>query len=148
MQNLANHGVVEGRLAADPTIFNNKDGSRKVSVTLFVRDNFSRKDGSRGSQRIQLERFIPKGSDLGIYSLLKQGAKVAFGFHLESDTYESNGRTQYVQKAIIDVAEFRETRAEAQQREANKAAGAAAAQATPANQSTDDDVSTIFEDID
>lgn len=126
-QNLRNHGVIEGRLTRDVAVFKNSDGSHKVRIRVAVDDNWTNKDGERGTQYIDLEQFVPASRGLGAFEHMGSGDHVGFAVHLESDNYpdKSTGETVYVQKAVIDGTDFKEPRSVTQARRQSKQAGAA-----------------------
>ncbi len=124
--NMANFGIMEGRLTRDVNIFNNKDGSKKVLVNLAVQDNFkSGENKDYNSQFPQLEHFLNKDSKLKIYDKIKKGDLVEVRYSVRTPHYKKDdGTTEYQLKlAIEDIR----VKAYAQaNREANAAADAAA----------------------
>ncbi|GHU75946.1 hypothetical protein FACS1894188_07730 [Clostridia bacterium] len=87
--NLRNTGTAEGRLVSDPVHFPNNDGSVKVKLSLAVNDNFKKADGDQSVQIISFEAFIPKeaGGNLGPYTNLQTGDKIAVGYSVRSNNY-------------------------------------------------------------
>ena len=124
--NIRNFGVAEGRLTRDPYIVENKDGSKKVMLTVAAQNDFKNKDGKRDSQFISLEGFIPAGKDTGVYTLLHKGDMVGLGYTVRTNNYtDKKGGTVYSQVLFIQTVDLRETKAAA----AAHAAGSAAAPA-------------------
>lgn len=124
--NIRNFGVAEGRLTRDPYIVENKDGSKKVMLTVAAQNDFKNKDGKRDSQFISLEGFIPAGKDTGVYTLLHKGDMVGLGYTVRTNNYtDKKGETVYSQVLFIQTVDLRETKAAA----AAHAAGSAAAPA-------------------
>lgn len=126
--NLSNFAVLKGRLTKDIVSFLNKDGSRKVLVTIAVDNNWVNKaDGKRGTQFINLEAFLPANvQGLGAYEHMHSGDLVSFGAHVESDQYKGkDGQTVYAQKIVIDQVQFEEPRSVTQARLAQRVANAA-----------------------
>lgn len=64
MTNPANTASFIGRLAADPVLFPNEDGSKKVAFSLYVDNNFRNRDGSVSSNKIPLEAFLGQDVDV------------------------------------------------------------------------------------
>lgn len=131
--NQNNFGILNGRLTKDPVSFENKDGSKKVLVTVAVDNNYTSRDGKRHSQFISAEAFVPATVEgLGVFEHVAKGDMVGLMTHLESDQYTKDGQTVYSQKVVIDGVDFKESRATTQARlaqravEANEAASAGA----------------------
>lgn len=124
--NIRNFGVAEGRLTRDPYIVENRDGSKKVMLTVAAQNDFKNKDGKRDSAFISLEGFIPAGKDTGVYTLLHKGDMVGLGYTVRTNNYtDKNGEMVYSQVLFIQTVDLRETKAAA----AAHAAGSAAAPA-------------------
>lgn len=91
-----------GNLANDAVIFENSDGSKKVKMTIFVPQGFI-KDGKRGDQPINVERFISKNSSTKLIPYLVKGAHLGIEAHLEASRYINKaGEVVYDQKVIVD----------------------------------------------
>ena len=126
--NIRNFGVAEGRLTRDPYIVENRDGSKKVMLTVAAQNDFKNKDGKRDSQFISLEGFIPAGKDAGVYTLLHKGDMVGLGYTVRTNNYtDKNGETVYSQVLFIQTVDLRETKAAAAAHAAGSAAAPAAA---------------------
>lgn len=97
MSNPANNGNAIGRLAADPVVFPNKDGSKTVKVTIYADNNYTNKStGKVESEKISLEKYIPAGYSLGAYEHMHSGDQVAFSYSLRNNEYtDSNGQRVY-----------------------------------------------------
>ena len=122
MKNLTNFGLVEGRLTRDVTVFSNSDGSRKVLLTLAVKDPWAGKDGARNAQFVNLQGFVSaekaeKG--LGPYAFMHKGDLVCFEYSVRSLQYERDGRMVYDQILQIETVAFKERKAVTEAR-ANK----------------------------
>lgn len=63
MTNPANTASFIGRLAADPVLFANNDGSKKVAFSIYADNNFRDRDGNVSSNLIPLESFLGKDVD-------------------------------------------------------------------------------------
>lgn len=127
MFNIDNYGVTSGRLVSDPQIYDNADGSRKVRITIAAANNYKNRDGSRSSQFLPLEDFIPsrrarKGN--GVYDLMHQGDKVTVQYTVRNNNYtRDNGEQIYNIVLHIDSVRLDETKAITEARQAAKAAG-------------------------
>lgn len=121
--NVNNFAVTRGRLAADPRFFENSDGSRTVRFTVMAPQNYTRRDGSRGSDVVSVERFIPADRDNGVFDMIHQGDKVTVMHHATTDVYtDESGVTHYVQKNIVDDVNFEESQAVTSKRLAKRVA--------------------------
>lgn len=139
-QNLNNNGVIAGRLAADPRILTNSDGSRKIFATVYADNNWKGKDGKRGSERIGVEAFVNKKfTTNGAFDHMVKGDEVAFGYHLEMDEYTKNGETVYQLKVVVDTVDLRSTKAESEKRRAEQAAREAIAANQAGSAATEQD---------
>lgn len=58
MSNPLNHGHITGRLAKDPKVFNNDDGSKKVLFTIMVDRNYKNGAGEREADAVPVEAFV------------------------------------------------------------------------------------------
>ena len=130
MLNMSNFGMCEGRITKKPVMMANKDGSKKVFVTLAVQDNFaSGSDKEIKTQFINLEGFVPKDRKASVYEKLEVGDKVAIQYRVETPSYEKDGQTIYKTALVIENIQFKESMAEKTARQARHAADAAAADA-------------------
>lgn len=130
MLNMSNYGVAEGRITKAPVVMDNKDGSKKVFVTLAVQDNFaSGADKERKTQFINLEGFVPKDRKSSVYDKLETGDKVAIQYRVETPSYAKDGQNVYKTALVIESVQFKESKAEKTARQARHAADAAAADA-------------------
>lgn len=130
MLNMSNFGMCEGRITKKPVMMDNKDGSKKVFVTLAVQDNFaSGTDKERKTQFINLEGFVPKDRKSSVYEKLEVGDKVAIQYRVETPSYEKDGEKIYKTALVIENVQFKESMAEKTARQARHAADAAAADA-------------------
>lgn len=109
--NMRNFGIAEGRLVRDLAIFENSDGSRKVKMTLAVKDNFeSGFDRSKQSQFIELEAYIKPGHQRSVYDLIHKGDFIGVQYAVRSNTYEKNGETVYNQVLLINSVDLKESK--------------------------------------
>lgn len=106
MSNIANNVTTIGHLTSDPVFFQNKDGSRRVRLTVAARNNFTSRDGKVKSQFVSLTKLLPADRGNGAFDYIHEGDLVGFGSHVESDSYQKNGETIYVQTLEIDTVDL------------------------------------------
>lgn len=104
MANVRNFGVMLGRLVADPMVFDNANGSKKVRFTVAVRDNF-KTQGEYKSQFIPVEAFIPAGKGLGIYEYTKKGSLVDLEYSVRTSIQEKDGEKRYFTNLVVQSVE-------------------------------------------
>ena len=128
MINMRNCGFAEGRLVRDPVAFENKDGSRKIKLTVAVADNYRSKDGSgksvKNSQYIQFDAFVPAGKAAGktVYDLMHKGDMIGIQYSVQTQAYAgADGETVYAQILKVETVDLKETRAATSARQAKKA---------------------------
>ncbi len=126
MFNLENFGITTGRLTADPQIYDNADGSKKVRITVAAPNAYKNRDGGRGTQFIPLESFIPAERAVngdGVFGMLHQGDKVTAQYSVRNNNYaRADGERVYGIVLQIDAIRFGETRAVVSARQQAKAA--------------------------
>ncbi|KIA74380.1 hypothetical protein ANMWB30_09530 [Arthrobacter sp. MWB30] len=142
MSNPLNNVNLVGRLAADPKVFPNSDGSKKVLVTIYTDRNYRNAAGETISDQIPVEAFISKDvNGLGPYDHVHAGDQVAIQAQLELVPYIAKGTNEKVYPAVKVVAntiQFLESRTVTQGRLAKRvltaeaAVAGNAAQAAPA----------------
>lgn len=137
MSNPLNTGTLVGRLARDPKIWENKDGSKKVAFTVYADRNYTNSAGQRDSDDIDVEAFISaRVEGVGPYANIHQGDLVALSYTLRKDRFEKDGQMRYELKVEVQNITFMEPRSvtqarlEARQNKASAGAGAAAADGT------------------
>ncbi|AUI01343.1 single-stranded DNA-binding protein [Corynebacterium glutamicum] len=138
--NPSNNFNVIGRLAADPKIFTNPDGSRNIQIAVYSTNNFANRNGVYEDSIVPLTQFYSASKEgNGIYSYLKEGDQVAVNGYIHQDQFtdKSTGAKRYELNLSIDSIQPLETKSAADARrarkqvvEANKAQ--AAAQQAPA----------------
>lgn len=111
MANLNNEGKVLGRLTRDVKAFDNKDGSKKVLLTVAVRDSF-KTQGEYKTQFINLQGFVRKevNFDKSVYAYMHKGDLVHIGYEVRSNNYEKNGEMVYDQILFINQVSLEETK--------------------------------------
>lgn len=137
--NPRNNGTAIGRLASDPRLFENKDGSRTVRLTVLVDQDFTDRNGERGTDAVPVERFIPADRGNGVFDMVHQGDLVQVSYRTTTDSYiDRNGERRYVTKLIVADVQMLESRRVTTERLAKRAAqqdaqnrAAQAAQADP-----------------
>lgn len=89
MLNVENFGIANGILLADPVILNNKDGSRKVLMTVICSDMTRDENGNRTCQHIPVQGFIPKSyKGIGPYEYLHRGEEVHVEYTIKANPYQ------------------------------------------------------------
>jgi len=115
-----NHGTATGRLAADPRVFVNADGSKKVMFTLMVDRQFRhRETGERLSDAIPLEAWVAATTEgTGPFGYLGKGDQVTVSYAVRTSTYadKTTGEIQYGLALTVTDLQFLESRATSQQR--------------------------------
>lgn len=122
--NPKNFAVIKGRLASDPRFFTNKDGSRTVRFTVLADQNFTKRNGERGTDAVSVERFIPNDRGNGVFDMIHQGDLVTVMHHPTTDVYTDpdTGETHYIPKNIVDDVQMDEKREVTTARLARRAA--------------------------
>ncbi|MBT8163208.1 MULTISPECIES: single-stranded DNA-binding protein [Arthrobacter] len=123
MSNPRNNGTLLGRLANDPKIFPNQDGSAKVMFTVYTDRNFKNGNGEVVSDALPVERFISKTTDFQAtpYARIHKGDLVALQTALRANVYEKNGETVYDDiKIVVEELTFLESRLVTQNRLAKR----------------------------
>lgn len=129
MTNPANNVSTIGRLASDPKVFENQDGSKKVLFTVYADRNYTDRNGKRGSDALPFEAFVPaKVSGIGPYANVHKGDLVAVSSVLRMDNYtdEATGRKVFKLKIISEDIKFLESKAATTQRLSDRLAEAQA----------------------
>lgn len=127
MSNASNMGTLVGRLARDPHVFDNSDGSKKVVFTVYAERNYTTAGGERPADAIPVEAFVSKTvNGLGPYAHIHQGDLVALQTTLQANAYEKNGQKVYETKVVVEDIKFLESRATTQGRLAQRMAAAGA----------------------
>lgn len=123
MSNAANNGTIIGRLAADPRVFSNADGSKKVLFTLYADRAYKTRDGKTISDQISVEAFVNnKVEGTGPYTNVHKGDLVALSTHIEQIPYQGqSGETVYpAPKIAVDNVTYLEGRTTTQTRLAKR----------------------------
>lgn len=102
--------ITAARLAADPKVFVNSDGSKSVHLTVYVDRPYRAQDGTRPSDRIQLETFLRAETpfEKTPFGFMHTGDKVALEYELRSSTYadKTTGEIKYSQVCYITDVEL------------------------------------------
>lgn len=103
--NLNNFKIGTGRLTTDIKVFPNSDGSQKIRFTLAEPNDYKEKDGTRGSQFIPYEAFIPasKNGDLGVYSKIHEGDLITVQATAKNNNYTDSNTGQKVYGIVLQV---------------------------------------------
>lgn len=120
--------ITAARLAADPKVFTNSDGSKSVHVTVYVDRPYKSADGSRPSDRIQLETYLRATTafEKTPFAFMNKGDKVALEYELRSSEYPDKltGEIKYSQVCHITEVELLDSRSTTQARLAQRLAAA------------------------
>lgn len=109
--NTRNHGIALGRLAADPRFFDNSDGSRTVRFTVLVDQDFTDRNGERGTDAVPVERFIPADRDNGVFDMIHKGDLVEVAYRVTTDSYvDRAGERHFATKLIVSDVQMLESR--------------------------------------
>lgn len=130
MSNPSNNGNLVGRLAKDPVVNHNSDGSKKLYLTIAVQDDYkSGPNKEYATQFIDAEHFVPLKlvqAGGGILPTLRQGMLVAVSTRMKSDSYTDKKTGEKKYRQYVDVVSLNKlsSKAEDEAREAAKAARA------------------------
>ena len=122
MINMQNVGQATGRLTKAPYIVANRDGSRRVFLTIAAADGYTGRDGKRGAQFIPVEAFIPANRGNGLYSLLDTGSAVSVAYSVRNNNYmdRKSGRMHYGITLFVESIRLAESKEAAQLRRSRK----------------------------
>ena len=112
--NLNNYSVLKGNLARDPEIkVNEKDGSRRVLVTVAVNRNYKDKTGNYPVDYISCEGyFSAKVKGNGIFDRVVKGSRVEILGELCSAMWtDEAGTKHYKQLLFMNQASYGESKA-------------------------------------
>lgn len=97
-----NKGFLVGRVSKELFIRENKDGSKKVYMSVAVNNPYKNKDGKREAEFIQVEGFIKAGAEKTVYDFIKKGLLISVEYTLHSVSYkDAKGETEYKQIARV-----------------------------------------------
>lgn len=131
--NIRNNFSAIGRLTQDPTVFDNKDGSKKVRFTLACKDNFTSKDKdgkeTYGSQFLPVEAFVSAAqaqkSGIGVYASMHKGDLVAVSGSIQNNNYTDKGGVQHYDLVLhIETRDLLEPKSVTDARQVNRAVAA------------------------
>lgn len=121
--NLRNNCVLEGRLTKDPVVFTNKDGSRKIMITVAVENNYKNRKGEKESQFIPLEAFISsKNENNGVYDHIHEGDLIGAQYEVRNNNYTKNGEKVFDLILFINQIDLKESKSVTDARLAKKQA--------------------------
>lgn len=145
MTNMRNFGIAEGRVTRDPKFLTNKDGSRKVLITIAAENNFTNKDGKREVEFVPLEGFIPeKKGNNGVFDLIHKGDMIGVCYRVKTNRYTQDGQDVYRTVLAIQDVDLKESKSVTTARAAKN--GAAEAEA-PAPEMAPEIDGSIQEDL-
>ncbi|MFD9868529.1 hypothetical protein ACFXI8_27170 [Streptomyces niveus] len=117
MSNPNSTACVIGRLANDPKVFENKDDSKKVMLTLFVDRGYTDRHGDRISDALPFEAFVrAETQGTGPYAHVHKGDLVSLSYEPRLNRYSRNGAEVFEVKLEIQDINFLEPRAITQAR--------------------------------
>ncbi|MEW1548432.1 single-stranded DNA-binding protein [Streptomyces tsukubensis] len=121
MSNPNSTASVIGRLANDPKVFENKDGSKKVMFTAFVDRGYTDTKGNRISDALPFEAFVrAQTTGAGPFVHVHKGDLVALVYEPRMNRYTKNGVEVFELKLEIQNISFLESRATTQARLAER----------------------------
>ena len=121
--NTRNYGIALGRLAGDPRFFENSDGSRTVRFTVLVDQDFTDRNGERGTDAIPVERFIPNDRSNGVFDMIHKGDLVEVAYRVTTDSYtDRSGERHFATKLIVADVQMLESRETTSKRLAKRVA--------------------------
>lgn len=132
MSNPNNNFTIVGRAAAAPKKFaKNSDGSYGVSLAVYADNSYKSKDGTRKSEVITLDGYVPAQLANGktVFDYINRGDLVAVSGHMGTDVFTKNGETIYKSVNKIDRVSLHSTRKEQAARGVQPQAQTAPAQA-------------------
>lgn len=112
--NLNNYSVLKGNLARDPEVkVNEKDGSRRVLVTIAVNRNYKDKTGAYPVDYISCEGYFgAKVKGNGIFDRVVKGSRVEILGELRSAMWtDGEGVKHYKQLLFMNQASYGESKA-------------------------------------
>lgn len=112
--NLNNYSVLKGNLARDPEVkVNEKDGSRRVLVTVAVNRNYKDKTGNYPVDYISCEGYFnSKIKGNGIFDRVVKGSRVEILGELRSAMWtDEAGTKHYKQLLFMNQATYGESKA-------------------------------------
>lgn len=145
--NIRNYGIAIGRLTRDPKVFTNKDGSKKVMVTLACTDNFrSGPDKTKATQFIPLEGFVSKTANgLGVYAHMAKGDLVGMEYAVRTNAFKNaQGEDEYRTVLAVQSVELMESKSVTAARHSGAAGEAPAAAPEQAEGVADGDMDAPF----
>ena len=117
--NSRNYGMVIGRLARAPKVYENRDGSHKVFYTLAAPRNFTNKEGKREADFVKLEAFLPAKVQVeqSVFGKMKTGELIAVSYTVRSSNYiDANGEERYNISMLTQDVELLESKGVAESR--------------------------------
>ncbi|WP_433855196.1 single-stranded DNA-binding protein [Streptomyces kronopolitis] len=121
MSNPNSTATVIGRLANDPKVFENKDGSKKVMLTAYVDRGYTDAQGNRISDALPFEAFVrAQTPGTGPFAHVHKGDLVALSYEPRMNRYTKNGVEVFEIKLEIQNISFLESRATTQARLAER----------------------------
>ncbi len=125
-----NNTIHIGNLTKDPeTKVSQQTGKKRTIFTIACNRKFASQDGTRKADFITYSCFDTLAENVAKY--LTKGRKVSVIGHVQTGSYESDGRTVYTTHFIADEVEFLSSKQDAQEAAPAPAPAPAPAQAAP-----------------
>ena len=121
MSNLRNDCKFVGRLSKDPKVIKNKDGSKKVLITIACENNYKTK-GERKAQFVPVQAFVPADKTNTVYDYMHSGDLIAVSCEFRNNDYEKDGEKVYTMVMIIQTVDLLESKSVTTARHAAKVA--------------------------
>ena len=122
MENLRNSCKFVGRLSKDPKVITNKDGSKKVLITIACENNYKTK-GERKAQFVPVQAFVSADKTNTVYDYMHSGDLIAVSCEFRNNDYEKDGEMVYTMVMAIQTVDLLESKAVTTARQAAKVAG-------------------------
>lgn len=123
MFNTDNFRICTGRLTADPYIYKNNDGSRKIKLSIAAQDVYRKKDNTKSTQFIPLEAFVSAERTNGVYDMIHQGDCITVQYAVKTNNYKDvAGKNVYGIVLQIENVRLNESKTVTAARQAAKAA--------------------------
>ena len=95
---------ITGRTTHDIHVFENRDGSHTIRMTVAVQNDYRNKDGHRGVQFVDVEAFVSaEVSGLGVYAYIFKGDLISVSGSIRSSTYQDKKTGETVFRQILNA---------------------------------------------
>lgn len=127
MSNPFNSGTIVGNAAREPKVFAHSNGGATVKLNVYARNTFKNKTTGRvESEIVELTGYVQDAKQLGVFSCIGAGDRVAVSYSLKTDNYtDKDGNKHYPLVARIDTVQLIDSKKESAARAARRENGAA-----------------------